>query len=557
MATKISALASASDVATNDLIQVIDVSDTTMAGSGTNKKATAQVIGNFLPVTATGSSASRVLKDRFADIVNVKDFGATGNGTTDDTIAIQAALTAGSGGKVFLPEGIYKTTNALTIPSNTWFCGSGAGSVIRSLTLTNGGSGLGHRQVSCVSVSGILISNLKFDAGDMTGFTAGMRSIYMFESSDYAIKDCVFITPGAAVASLNCTRYSITNNDIDIQSTTGAALHDGIIDQWYGSHDFIISKNHIRGNSIGNYAIMVTGTDTASENPTPVYDFVISENHIFDCREVGIWAMGRSGSAYNFQITNNIVKNIINYYGIAVTNAYDFVVNGNIVKDTYYNSIRAYNEDSIYGSIGAQYGVISNNIFENANASSSTSVDTGSAISVTDQSKYVEVANNVVNGSSHRYAVFLGTSTSNINVKGECFVSGVVGFVLNQATLASTNTVPGANLYQPTLTAVANVSAFASYNTTTYQKTGNVVKVYGRLEITPTAASNTVTQLGISLPIASNFTSVNDASGIGSTAFGLVSALFADVTNDRITLQFPSPNTSNNVISFNFQYIIK
>ena len=48
------------------------------------------------------------------------NFGATGNGVTDDTVAIQNALAAAGtngGGIVYLPPGQYRTTNTLDVPS--------------------------------------------------------------------------------------------------------------------------------------------------------------------------------------------------------------------------------------------------------------------------------------------------------------------------------------------------------------------------------------------------------------------------------------------------------
>jgi len=46
--------------------------------------------------------------------VNVKDFGAKGDGTTDDTAAIQAAISSVSSGILYFPVGSYKTTAKLT-----------------------------------------------------------------------------------------------------------------------------------------------------------------------------------------------------------------------------------------------------------------------------------------------------------------------------------------------------------------------------------------------------------------------------------------------------------
>lgn len=68
-------------------------------------------------VLATGSTTPRPLQDRFADVVNVKDFGAKGNAVSDDTAAIQAALNAGAttSKTVFFPAGTYIVGSELTV----------------------------------------------------------------------------------------------------------------------------------------------------------------------------------------------------------------------------------------------------------------------------------------------------------------------------------------------------------------------------------------------------------------------------------------------------------
>src|SRR5690348_16772399 len=75
---------------------------------------TGTVAGNVSSAssTSTNSSTSRTLADRGADLVNVKDFGAVGNGSTNDTTNIQAAITyaAANAKGIYLPLGTYRVS---------------------------------------------------------------------------------------------------------------------------------------------------------------------------------------------------------------------------------------------------------------------------------------------------------------------------------------------------------------------------------------------------------------------------------------------------------------
>ena len=100
-----------------------------------------QGLGNISNSTAiaTGSTTARSLANRFADVVNVKDFGAVGDGIADDTAAIQAAINfcaSRNGGYVNIPSGTYNLTNPIEInSSNIKIEGNGGDS------LHDGGSG--------------------------------------------------------------------------------------------------------------------------------------------------------------------------------------------------------------------------------------------------------------------------------------------------------------------------------------------------------------------------------------------------------------------------------
>jgi hypothetical protein len=71
--------------------------------------------GNASSATAlaTGSTTARTLANRFADVVNARDFGAVGDGVADDTAAIQAAINTTK--MVYIPNGTYKVTSKITL----------------------------------------------------------------------------------------------------------------------------------------------------------------------------------------------------------------------------------------------------------------------------------------------------------------------------------------------------------------------------------------------------------------------------------------------------------
>ena len=123
------------------------------SGSGTPEGNVVAPIGSRFYRDDGGPASAAYIKDTGTDdtgwwplgatgVFNVKSYGATGDGTTDDTVAIQAAFDAadtGFGGwkPVYFPSGQYRYTDALNQPlSNFHIFGDG------SLPGTQGGTEL-------------------------------------------------------------------------------------------------------------------------------------------------------------------------------------------------------------------------------------------------------------------------------------------------------------------------------------------------------------------------------------------------------------------------------
>lgn len=78
-------------------------------------------LGSFVVNLVPLSTGENIVFPADAGVLNVKDFGAKGDGITDDTEAIQAALNAYPNGMriIYLPNGTYLVSDTLTWPAGT------------------------------------------------------------------------------------------------------------------------------------------------------------------------------------------------------------------------------------------------------------------------------------------------------------------------------------------------------------------------------------------------------------------------------------------------------
>jgi hypothetical protein len=122
----------------------------------------------------------------------------------------------------------------------------------------------------------------------------------------------------------------------------------------------------------------------------------------------------------------------------------------------------------------------------------------------------------------------------------------------------TTNQYIASGTYTPTITNTTNVDA-STARLTSWMRVGNVVTVGGQFDVDATSAANTYTEVGISLPIASNFTTAFQLGGTGAsseavTGGGPAASIVADSTNDRAQFYYRSQTASNTTFTFTFTY---
>ena len=98
-----------------------------VAGDFSTELAADTLNGIYVGLADNATATTKVLKRRYSGAVNVTWFGTVGNGTADDTASLQAAIksTEGSDFYLYLPVGIYRTTEEIAITRGIKIVGAG------------------------------------------------------------------------------------------------------------------------------------------------------------------------------------------------------------------------------------------------------------------------------------------------------------------------------------------------------------------------------------------------------------------------------------------------
>jgi hypothetical protein len=281
-------------------------------------------------------------------VFNVRTFGATGNGTTDDTVAIQAAYTAAAAAtnpgtyginspaagatSVFFPSGHYRVSDSIKITNSVASVGEGspntsAGARISQYTQ---GKHLFELQASASGAS-YTFDNLKLDHR-VVGLTSGTALVY--KAAAYGVnsiyfRNTWFNTPehyalnlegGDDVQVIGCTFDTAAESSMLLGSSGAACSNVRVI----GCTFFAIPTRII-------LAVNVTGLVFQGNCIYGQTSPAIRTQYFIDAQNGAPVALSR------MVITGNEFYNVDQ---LLVTQFGDFVFSGNIVRDTRSSTIQ-------------------------------------------------------------------------------------------------------------------------------------------------------------------------------------------------------------------------
>lgn len=264
----------------------------------------------------SSTATVRTVGSRLQERASVKDFGAVGNGVTDDTTAVQLAINSAT--QVYFPPGTY-LVGKITVSSDVDIFGAGkAASIIK----------------------------LKASTNDHVFYISGDRKVSF---RDLKIDGNYTQNPTLAPnypCGILCPYGSVTVEKCHITGVKSHAIHTGNTDYEYGAslyaHDCIIKDNLIE-----QLTITENLGDCIRIHRTK--RFVCSDN---------ICIGGLSGIRSNYYcekgiISNNVVKDSHGDVGVTSALSTDMTVDGNVCTGHFQHGIEV---DSVYR------GVVSNNV---------------------------------------------------------------------------------------------------------------------------------------------------------------------------------------------------
>ena len=157
--------------------------------------------------TSAAASITRTLPSRLSDYHNVKDFGATGDGVTDDYAAITACFNwtvSGNWGTIFFPPGTYVVSAPLVLtPTNVAVFVTGVRGV--STIVGNFGDYVLSRNAQGVSFIGdLVIKNNHATGGGIRIGGAGTSVRDCIVIANIGINDTGYDTVDGGATSLEC-----------------------------------------------------------------------------------------------------------------------------------------------------------------------------------------------------------------------------------------------------------------------------------------------------------------------------------------------------------------
>lgn len=319
--------------------------------------------------TETATVTQTLRQQLEAQPLNVKNFGAVGDGSHDDTSAIQSAIdyvTSLQGGVIYFPLGIYKTTAQLNVKisgiilrgaqsapkqslnrgSVIWYQGRGNEDAVRFWSGVNGtliyqvgvrdlgiSGAYGATYANSSGVHFIGCSEIIFDQCYVTyGFTSGLRitSCSIMQIYNPYVAGCTdgILLDINAVAS-NQNNSFICMNGSNIWDCTEASL------KIFGSAELRITDAWMERAQQNILIQGATDSDTVVDLWCRGCHFIASKPYT---NTRLLKAMGNSGSSYAFKIRNLVMEDCVSYQ-TGSDEHIEILKNGNTNSESYAKNV--------------------------------------------------------------------------------------------------------------------------------------------------------------------------------------------------------------------------